>query len=174
MPADVRVIAFLSCFPKKSGVCFTHKGAYWRLIGRGKGIFSWEQLNNTASVKLKDGVLYLDDKKSLDITGTSYPHDLFIEMLEEIKTASLEKVESDKEGSGSFSVNIDNIKAVCKAFSNYEGCSICKKMSFSLLLEENISEKLKASLMKKNNIKKRDSILAYLNTYLGVGQMEYL
>lgn len=169
LPSDERVMAFLSCFLKKNGVCFTEKGIYWRLIGQGKGCFSWEQLKNTKSMKLKDGVLYLDDKKTFDITGTSYPHELLIEMLEEIKALPIEKDGNDIKASSGCAVNIDKIKTVCKAFSNYEDCSLCKTMSFSIMLEEHIPEMLKISLMKKNKIDKHDTLLAYLNTYLGVG-----
>ncbi|MEC2074525.1 hypothetical protein [Metabacillus fastidiosus] len=171
LPLDTNIIAFLRFF-FKNGVCLTNNGIYWSIVGQGKGFFSWNQLKNINEIKLEKGILYLDKEKTFNISGTSYPYDLFIELIKDIQKLAIENqnFNSNRTIQQIDPHMINTIKEICKTFSTYnEDCSICKVMNISLMTTENISKKLEKALKEKNNMEEDEQLVAYLNTYMGVG-----
>ncbi|MFJ7932511.1 hypothetical protein [Peribacillus sp. NPDC096448] len=172
IPSGETIIAFLHC-RFNSGFCFTEKGAYWKLsLGQGKGNFSWEFLKKIDHIKVEKDYLYLDNMKPLMLAGTTYPQNLLVLLLEEIKQNSIENqdfLSLNTRSLSDFSINIDNVLRICSTFKGNEDCLLCTMLNVDIRTSDSLSDKTRISLMKKNNLGENETLIAYVNTYMGIG-----
>ncbi|MGG3927955.1 hypothetical protein ABET51_18490 [Metabacillus fastidiosus] len=170
IPAEETVIAFMN-FRFNSGICFTEKGMYWKIWGQGKGKYLWRNLDGILCIKVEKTSLYLDTIKILDLSGTLYPPDQFVLLLEDIKKNSLTNGDfySSEITSLVKSIQIEDIVKVCTNFKGNDNCWVCKVLNINVKTEDAITEKMRRALITENNIQRDDTLIAYINTYMGIG-----
>ncbi|WP_163100709.1 hypothetical protein [Peribacillus alkalitolerans] len=175
IPTEESIIAFLHC-GFKTGLCFTEKGVYWKLFGqgkgKGKGSFSWEFLKKIDHFKIEKDELYLNNEKVLMIAGTSYPPNDLVKLLEEIKRNYIEHQDFltlNTSNICDFSINIENVLRICSTFKGNEDCLLCTMLNVDIRTSDSLSDKTRISLMKKNNLGEDEKLIAYVNTYMGIG-----
>ncbi|MDE5053268.1 hypothetical protein NDK25_13585 [Niallia taxi] len=149
IPYGETVIAFLHCRFNTS-ICFTENGVYWKLVGQKKGNFSWGFLNDVTHIKVEKDDLYLDNEKILMLAGTTYPQELLVQLLEEIKKRSI--VNEDYHLNINYS-NIskifDDVLHICNTFKGDDDCLVCNVLNADIKIEDSISVKTKKALRTK-------------------------
>ncbi|MDQ0229109.1 hypothetical protein [Metabacillus malikii] len=175
VPKEETIIAFLHC-GFKTGLCFTEKGVYWKLFGqakgKSKGMFSWEYLKQIEDFKIEKDNFYLNKEKVLMIAGTSYPPNDLVQLFEEIKWKCFEEEDfltMDINVENDFSFNLNEVLRLCTTFKGNEDCLLCMMLNIDVKTSDALSQKTRASLIKKNNMSEDETLIAYVNTYMGIG-----
>lgn len=62
-----------------------------------------------------------------------------------------------------------DVLRVCSTFKGDNDCLICNILNVEIKTEDSISDKTKKALRIKNNLEEDEILIAYVNTYMGIG-----